>query len=89
LQHAQPAQFGEDFFGRALAYMAGVEDDEIGQLRRLDRGKPQRIKQILHPAAVIHVHLAAPGDHVQTPPGSGSFGLCRVQAMLRASLVHG
>ena len=65
LQHAQAAEFGEHFFCRSVADMAGVEDHHVGALGQLGRRIAQGRQDIGHPAAVIDIHLAAPGDDVQ------------------------
>jgi hypothetical protein len=39
--------------------MAGIEDDEIGVLRRCGRDITHRRQHIGHALAVVHVHLAA------------------------------
>ena len=66
LQPAQPAELGEHLLRRLVADMAGVEDHHVGALRHRRRRVAERRQHIGHPRAVIHVHLAAPGDDVQT-----------------------
>ncbi len=65
-QPAQPAEFGKHLFGRLLADMAGVEDHHVGVVGRRRRAIAERRQHVRHAGAVIHVHLAAPGDDVQT-----------------------
>ena len=73
LQQAQAPQFGKHLFRRAVTDMAGVEDDQIGIGRRR-RGDIAGIGQhVAHAGAVIDVHLTAPGDHMQPPPGDRRF----------------
>ena len=66
LQQPQAAEFGKHLFRRLVPDMAGVQDHHIGLIGCVDRRIPKRRQNILHPQAVIHVHLAAPGDHVQS-----------------------
>ncbi len=66
LDQPQPAEFGKHLLRRAVANVAGVENDHVGVVRRPHRDIPQRRQHIRHSPAVIHVHLATPGDDVQT-----------------------
>ena len=61
LQDPQLAEFGIDLFGRLLADVAGVQDDEISTLGRIRRRIAQRTQHIGHALAVIDIHLAAVG----------------------------
>jgi len=65
LQPTQPAQFGKHLLGGLVADMAGIEDDHVRTLRLPYRGIAQRRQNVGHTRAVIHVHLATPGDDVQ------------------------
>jgi hypothetical protein len=42
-----------------LADRAGVEEDQVGSIRRRRLLVPQRLQHPLHPLRVVHVHLAA------------------------------
>ncbi len=66
LHPAQAAEFGEHLLGRLVADVAGVEDHHVGAVGFRYRDVAQRRQDVGHPAAVVHVHLAAPGDDVQT-----------------------
>ena len=61
LQLLQLAEFGIDLFGRLFANVAGVQDDEVGVVRRVRLGIAQRAQHIGHALGVIDVHLAAVG----------------------------
>jgi len=61
----------ENTFSAALSRnVAGVEDDHVGAVRHRRRHKAEWRQHIGHPPTVVHVHLAAPGDDVQTPRAS-------------------
>ncbi len=71
-QTTQAAELGEHLLGGFFADVAGVEDHHVRAIRLRGRRVAQRRQHILHPGAVVHVHLAAPGDHVQ--PLAGGCG---------------
>src|SRR5207248_3894102 len=58
-------KLGKHLLCRLVADVAGVEDDHVGAFRRRHGGIAQRRQHIRHPSAVVHVHLATPGDDVQ------------------------
>ena len=58
-QAADRAEFGKDLFGRLLADMAGIEDDEVGAVRTGGRAIAERRQQLGHSRRVVDVHLAA------------------------------
>ena len=79
LQDAQLAEFGEDLLRRALADVAGVEDDEVGVL---DVGRllvAFLAGDVGHPLRIIDVHLAA--ERLDERPAGGA-NICRVVALL-------
>ena len=82
LQQSQPAQFGKHLLRRLVADMAGVQDHHVGLIRRVGRGIAQRCQHVLHAQAVIHVHLATPGDHVQTLVHTHWIAGCRIGALV-------
>ncbi len=57
-QAADRAEFREDLFGRLLADVAGIEDDEVGAVRTGGRAIAERSQQLGHSRRVIDVHLA-------------------------------
>ncbi len=65
LHPAQSAEFGEHLLRRLVADVAGIEDDHVGALGSFRGRIAQRREHVGHAAAVVDVHLAAPGDHVQ------------------------
>ncbi len=70
LERAQPADVGIDLFGRLLADVAGVEDDEVGILGALGRAITLRRERLSHALGIIDVHLAAVGlDECLAPLG--------------------
>jgi hypothetical protein len=74
LDRSQPAELGEHLLRRVLADMAGVEDHHVGVLRTVRGRVAERRQHVLHPGAVIDIHLTAPGDDVQPalrPRGGG------------------
>jgi hypothetical protein len=58
---ADAAEVRKHLVRRLFADMAGVQDDHVRAFRLFDRGIAQRRQHIGHAAAVIDVHLAAPG----------------------------
>ena len=58
-QRAQPAELGIDLFGRLLADVAGVEDDQIGVFERRRRAIAERCQDVRHAGGVVDIHLAA------------------------------
>jgi len=64
---AQPADVRIDLFGRAIADVAGVEDDQIGAVGIVGRRHPVGRHQFGHTLAVIDVHLAAERLDVEGP----------------------
>src|SRR5262245_31860017 len=65
LHHPQPAEFGIDLFGRLLADVAGIEDDEVGVLSARGLDKAFTRQRVHHALRIVDVHLAAIGFYVQ------------------------
>ena len=61
LQHAHAAELGIDLLGRLLADVAGVEDDEVGVVRRRGLDKALGRQHVRHTMRIVDVHLAAVG----------------------------
>src|SRR5690606_18672972 len=55
---------GIDLLRRLLADVAGVEEDEVGALRVVDRHVTGRRQRLRHPLGIVDVHLAAIGPDV-------------------------
>ena len=64
-QHAHAAEFGIDLLGRLLADVAGVEDDEVGVVRRRGLGEALGGQRVRHTMRIVDVHLAAVGLDVE------------------------
>ena len=76
LHPAQAPKLREDLLRRLVANVAGVQDHHVGAVWFRYAGVAQRRQHVGHPPAVIHVHLAAPGDDVQTfTIARGAIGL--------------
>ena len=65
LQYAHAAEFGIDLLGRLLADVAGVEDDEVGVVRRRGLDKALGGEHVRHTMRIVDVHLAAVGLDVE------------------------
>ncbi len=65
LHRAHAPEFGIDLFGRLLADVAGVENDQVGVLRRGGLDVPLGRQQIRHTMRVVDVHLATVGFDVE------------------------
>jgi hypothetical protein len=65
LHHAQAAELGIDLFGRLLADVAGVQDDEVRVLRRGGLDVPLGCQQVRHTMGIVDVHLATVGFDVK------------------------
>ena len=61
LQVADAAKLRIDLFGRLLANMAGVQQDEVGILHRVRSRHSRRRQRIGHALAVVDIHLTAIG----------------------------
>ena len=59
LHHADAAELGIDLLGGLLADMAGVEDDEVGVVRRRGLGIAFGCERVRHTMRIVDVHLAA------------------------------
>jgi hypothetical protein len=66
LHDADAADLGIDLLGRLLADVAGVEDDEVGVLRRPGLGEAGRRQRVRHTMGIVDVHLAAEGLDVDS-----------------------
>ncbi len=59
LHAAHAAEFGIDLFGRLLADVAGIEDDEVGVVGARGLDIALRRQSVRHTTRVVDVHLAA------------------------------
>ena len=76
LQHAHAAELGIDLLGRLLADVAGVEDDEVGVVRRRGLDEALGRQRVRHTMRIVDVHLAAVGLDVEfsvMPSGTNSL----------------
>jgi hypothetical protein len=81
----QPAERGEYFLRRLFADVAGVEDDEIGALRRIGLHEPERAQHVAHTFGIVDVHLAAVRLDIEA---LGATAL-RLRNGVRVSVCHG
>ena len=65
LQPLEPAELGVDLLRGLLADVAGVQQDEVGVLGRIDRLIALGRQRLGHALAVVDVHLAAVGADVE------------------------
>ena len=94
LQLAELTEFGIDLFGRPLADMAGVEDDEIRLLHRRRLDIALRRQDVGHAGRIIGIHLTAVGsDEKLERVLAGAAGLPTVrrgrQVISRGLIRHG
>ena len=61
LPPAKAAELRIDLFGRLLADVTGVEENEVGRLDFIDRRITRWRQRIHHPFGVVDVHLATVG----------------------------
>jgi len=71
----QPAERRIDLFGRLLADMAGVQENQIGIVHRLRRHVALGGERIGHAAGIVDVHLAAIGLDEDLAFGNGGAAL--------------
>ena len=65
LEHAHAAELGIDLLGRLLADVAGVEDDQVGVVRRGGLDEALGGQRVRHTMRIVDVHLAAVGLDVE------------------------
>ena len=70
------SKLGEDFVFRLLPHGAGVEHDNIGILDAIGLDKAIFEQEVFDLIGVIHIHLAAPGDHGEALRARGCIGGC-------------
>ncbi len=76
LHLAQTAKRGIELFRRFFTNMAGIEQNQIGIIRRISRDIAFRCKAVGHALAIVDVHLAAIGLYEN---------LARIRALCRGS----
>jgi hypothetical protein len=59
LRSTQPSEFRKNLFGRLLADVAGVEDDEVGVIDVSGLDKALAGQRVRHALGIVDIHLAA------------------------------
>ena len=83
LQPPHAAELRIDLFGRLFADVAGVEDDQVGVVRRCRLDEPLGRQQVRHTMGIVDVHLAAVGFDVELALSVIRLGALRPSKLLQ------